>query len=1183
MFSSAPARRLPFLSRLSTVAAVLAFLGTGGPSPAAETPAPRWSVGSRHVIPADAATGPSLEIEYRSASESIWTKSPAEAGEAGATWLVPDLKPGRYFLRAVGAKTESNVDIIPSQRADYHWVSIQPAAPFAARDGAGALTLNGKMWLLGGWRPSGDKTFPRKCSNDVWSSVDGKNWKMVKPNTFLDASFDASQDWEGRHTAGYVVHENKLWIVGGDPLQGHYQPDVWSSADGKTWKHVNAGTPAPWGQRALAYTVAHDGYIWVIGGQTMPEFAPSEERFFRDVWRSKDGIAWEEVKPAEPFWSARGMIGGAAVMNGRIWILGGGTYDTPTTKTRKFFNDVWSSADGVRWQQHTQQAPWAPRQYHDVAVFDGKLWVMGGYSGQNRKDVWYSSDGVNWYEQTKTPWKPRHAASVFVHDDSVWMVAGNNMESDVWRLRTSDAAAASAAARLPEPGWTAPTDVPGVTEALASKSDLWGELSMRQPDGPTYAFFERLLPALRYVEASFRHYPIALAAPYGPKKARFVSNGSAVNINSTAPPPGRWWQFPLGLTFHVGDDDEPFGADVARLEGPTYAGGYIPIVRNQYRQGGVTIAQEAFAPTDAPFADHAAVLLRFALAGDAAEPTRLAVQLQGGAGLALKDGVLANPKGQALAWIGPGWTHDAAGTRLAAELRPGHPLTLGVFSAPLDKPSLGTLDSAEYERLCASTAATWERHVTGCMKVEIPEERVNRAWKAVVVANLMMATGDEMSYSSGNAYHRLYEAEAGDAMRALLTYGLLDTAKAMTNPFLRYKQAGLAYHDAGFKLQLLSHVYWLTRDAQFVRNRRDLWRPTVERIINDREKPGGLLPKENYAGDIDTQVYSLNSNANSWRGLRDIAAVLRDIGDREEAETIAAVAAEFRTAIDAAIDKSEFRDVEPPFIPVALFGAEKPYDTITASVTGSYWNLLIPYVLGSGILDERRTRATLEYLHTRGGVAMGMMRFHQHSGLFANENGVDDLYTLRYVQTLLLRDDVDRALVSFYGKLAQGFTRDTFVGGEGTSLVPLDAHGRPMYLPPNAAGNALFLTTLRELLVQDQDLDKDGTPETLRLLFATPRAWLEDGRTIRLEGAPTAFGKVSVVATSALAKGEVTVDVMPPERAPASARLRLRLPGGWSVTSAWISDDKLHIGDDGAVDVSTRREPFKLRFGVTRK
>ena len=33
----------------------------------------------------------------------------------------------------------------------------------------------------------------------------------------------------------------------------------------------------------------------------------------------------------------------------------------------------------------------------------------------------------------------------------------------------------------------------------------------------------------------------------------------------------------------------------------------------------------------------------------------------------------------------------------------------------------------------------------------------------------------------------------------------------------------------------------------------------------------GLLPKDNYAGDVSTQVYSLSSNASCWRGLRDMA------------------------------------------------------------------------------------------------------------------------------------------------------------------------------------------------------------------------------------------------------------------------------------------------------------------------
>jgi len=130
----------------------------------------------------------------------------------------------------------------------------------------------------------------------------------------------------------------------------------------------------------------------------------------------------------------RGLIGGSVVFKDRIWILGGGTYDTPKFPQRKFYNDVWSTADGLHWKQHVGSAPWEARQFHDVAVFDGKMWVMEGWNQRNRNDVWYSSDGENWHEVPGTPWKPRHAASVFVYDGAMWMVAGNNMEKDVWKL-----------------------------------------------------------------------------------------------------------------------------------------------------------------------------------------------------------------------------------------------------------------------------------------------------------------------------------------------------------------------------------------------------------------------------------------------------------------------------------------------------------------------------------------------------------------------------------------------------------------------------------------------------------------------------------------------------------------------------------------------------------------------------
>jgi hypothetical protein len=198
---------------------------------------------------------------------------------------------------------------------------------------------------------------------------------------------------------------------------------------------------------------------------------------------------------------------------------------------------------------------------------------------------------------------------------------------------------------------------------------------------------------------------------------------------------------------------------------------------------------------------------------------------------------------------------------------------------------------------------------------------------------------------------------------------------------------------------------------------------------------------------------------------------------------------------------------------------------------------------------------------------MGMIRFQSPRATWVNEQNIDDLYTLRYALMLQKRDEVDRALVSFYGKLAQGFTRDTFLDGEVTSIVPVDSHGRQISLPPNSHANASFLLQLRYLLVQDWDMNDDGRADTLRLLFGTPRRWLEDGKQIRIERAPTAFGDVSLTLQSNLAKGAVTVDVDLPKTAPSKTLLRIRLPEGHKLVSAKAGDQNLPINGD-VIDLS---------------
>jgi hypothetical protein len=352
---------------------------------------------------------------------------------------------------------------------------------------------------------------------------------------------------------------------------------------------------------------------------------------------------------------------------------------------------------------------------------------------------------------------------------------------------------------------------------------------------------------------------------------------------------------------------------------------------------------------------------------------------------------------------------------------------------------------------------------------------------------------------------------------------------------------------------MLAKCYRLHPDPEYVKALEPMWQKEIAIILKGREPGSGMLPKEQYCGDVHTFVYSLNSNANCWRALRDMSVLCAETSRTEQAQQLAKVADEYRKIILAALDKAMDRSVNPPFVPVALSGEEDPHQPIWGTTMGSYWNLMIHYILASGVFtpDSKPADDVLRYVEQNGGVCMGMLRARATPGNYWVQGPrTNDLYGLRRNLVLLQRDEVDLALVTFYGKLAQGMSRDTFIGCEGSSLAPLDQFGRQMSLPPNSSANTNYLQTLRYLLVQDYDLDDDDKPETLRLAFATPKGWLKEGGEIKVERAPTAFGDVSFTIQSDIDKGKVMADVSLPEHAPAKTLLRLRLPDGYEVKSA---------------------------------
>ncbi len=300
---------------------------------------------------------------------------------------------------------------------DGTWQLVTAGPVFPPRDCAGALVFHNRMWILGGWNHDDDPT----TNSQVWSSGDGVTWQL-----------ETVAPWEGRHCAGYAVHRDKMWIVGGDNNLYHYQNDVWSSDDGITWTQV--ASDVPWRDRVTQYVLAFNDRLWVLGGQQITYFdLNGGKAVYNDVWSSEDGATWTRVLEHAP-WSPRGQILGAVVFDGKMWVIGGGTYNDP----RKYYNDVWSSSDGVSWERAPGHAPWEPREYHNVTVFDGRMWVLAGYHEYNLKTVWSSPDGIHWRELVDTPWAPRHAAHVYPFAGALWMVGGSIIDStptaDVWKL-----------------------------------------------------------------------------------------------------------------------------------------------------------------------------------------------------------------------------------------------------------------------------------------------------------------------------------------------------------------------------------------------------------------------------------------------------------------------------------------------------------------------------------------------------------------------------------------------------------------------------------------------------------------------------------------------------------------------------------------------------------------------------
>lgn len=381
------------------------------------------------------------------------------ARAALTSWNPTLLTDARVFDHAFGVElagddNDRDVDV------DYFWqrLTANIGDSWRVRDGNSLnwLPSAGRMFMVAGWNgylnPDGfaddpDIYPPQNTTTEIWSSVDGVDWRLERPH--------GDTQFERRHSHNTVLFQGALWMIGGDFHQGKENHDVVTSDDGVHWREVlgpNAAAEPPWSRRVLQMSGVYEGFIYTAGGQNVTGII-DDTVYHNDVWRSIDGEHWEQVVPDAPAsdtrWAGCGVMDGLVEFHGRLWLVGCAR-ERSDAVGHSMSNEVWSTTDGAVWQRH-EAPPWVGRIWHNVVVFDDKLFVLFGYhdgdlahgvAAGNSNEVWWSDDGEAWrLLPIDAPAPGSHAQGVAVTPQGLVYAGGNysfgfgdGVDKSAWRL-----------------------------------------------------------------------------------------------------------------------------------------------------------------------------------------------------------------------------------------------------------------------------------------------------------------------------------------------------------------------------------------------------------------------------------------------------------------------------------------------------------------------------------------------------------------------------------------------------------------------------------------------------------------------------------------------------------------------------------------------------------------------------
>ena len=522
------------------------------------------------------------------------------------------------------------------------------------------------------------------------------------------------------------------------------------------------------------------------------------------------------------------------------------------------------------------------------------------------------------------------------------------------------------------------------------------------------------------------------------------------------------------------------------------------------------------------------------------------------------------------------------------------------YSYPEFPPNRTNPAPEEFYRALLIFAGYWENLLLDFAPTSLPADVWIDMSKHAFAKELMVRPGGV--YPKYGAVDRDYYGSEYDGFQDIFTssvyanleWGRFDMAHGVIdNYFTHFVDAkgminmrGPETAQFGMTLSLLARYFSYTRDRQLLLKHSPKIQATVMmlctmhdeslRLPSDdighglihgwSESDSCLMPKP----DIWWLPYYAN-NAFAARGLKDISRMWTEIEPAATAKHQVIDwekrSQDLKAAVVASINKNIRHDMTPPYI------GTFPGTTMT------FWESMqkehpspqqwphrgYAELLQADVLPPDLTNLILNCLRAYGGTTLGVLANVEPP----HPDGRDILGFISYghAQALLRMDRIEEFLLFLYSHRYHDHTRGSWVAGE---VAGIDGDNALFCIPAQ-----LTIPLLVRWMLVLEDSDED------RLYFAKglPRDWVGSGKQIRIDGAPTRWGKVSLKMASSANAVHATMEL---ERAgePQEIQLKIRLPKSNTASQVTVNGRSASLGgaDSDTVIISTAHEK---KFEVT--